>query len=72
MSDKPQRTFKDVNIEYQKTCFKAGQLQYQIFALSKDLDAVNDVLRDLNIEGATLQAKEAEAAKAEKETKSNG
>lgn len=61
--EKKARTMLDVNKDYQMGCIKAGQLQYQIVTLQKDLDILNSTLRDLNFEGAHLQAVSAEAEK---------
>jgi len=62
-TEKKQRTLQDVNKDYQMGCLKAGQMQYQIVTLQKDLDLLNATLRDLNFEGAHLQSVTAEAAK---------
>jgi len=53
-----ERTLEDVKKEYGDGCVKAGHLQYQIFTLSKDLEVLNNVLRDLNLEAAKLQNEE--------------
>jgi hypothetical protein len=45
-----QRTQQEITVDYQKHVMKAGSIQYQIHALQKDLDLVNDQLRDLNVE----------------------
>jgi predicted nucleic acid-binding Zn-ribbon protein len=60
---KPARTMADVQQEYQNLCAKAGQAQYQIAILSKDLEMLNDALRDLNVEAATIQMQQSQAAK---------
>jgi len=64
MSEKKTRTVAEIQQEYQGLCFKAGHLQYQISALSKDLELLNSTMRDLNFEAASVQAKESEASKA--------
>lgn len=56
--NKPVRTLDEVKQEYANTCVQAGNLQYQIHALSKDLALVNDTMRELNLEAAKLQAAE--------------
>ena len=58
------RGIPEIQQEYQQNCLKAGHLQYQIRALQKDLDFVNDLLLDLNLEAATLKSKEEAEAKA--------
>lgn len=61
------RSMEEIQKEYSQICFKAGQLQYQIHALNKDLEVVNSTLRDLNFEAAKVNAetKAAEEKKAE-------
>lgn len=68
------RTVPEIQQEYTSECTRAGHLQYQIVTLSKDLDMLNDHLRDLNLEAAAAQAKaNAESsAPAEKGESSNG
>lgn len=61
-SEKKVRTVPEIQNEYQGLCLRAGHLNYQIYALSKDLDMVQNSLRDLNIEAATAQAAEKAAA----------
>jgi hypothetical protein len=61
MPEKKDRSVAEIQQEYQQLCFKAGHLQYQIDALSKDLAVLNGTMRDLNFEAAGAQAKEAEA-----------
>jgi hypothetical protein len=51
------RTVEDIQQEYQQGCLRAAHLQYQISALSKDLDILNSSLRDLNLEANDLKAK---------------
>lgn len=53
------RTLDDIRAEYQNLCSKAGHLQYQIHALSDDLELTNKALRDLNLEAAALPKEEA-------------
>lgn len=62
------RGIQDIQGEYQALCAKAGHLQYQLYTFQKDLNLVNDTLRDLNVEASKMhqeeQAKKAEEAKA--------
>lgn len=60
MSEK--RTVEQLSGEYAQLCQKAGHLNYQIHAISKDLELVNEQLRELNLEAATLQASEKAAS----------
>lgn len=62
MSDKPKRTVEEIQKQYEQGCFRAGHLAYQIFALSKDLEALNGTLRDLNLEAAAASQAEKDAA----------
>ncbi len=68
-----EKTYQDLQMEYTALCNKAGHLQYQIYGYQKDLDLINNELRELNFKAAAVQAKEqqksAEAAleKAKKE-----
>jgi hypothetical protein len=59
------RTYDEVSQEYQQGCLRAGHLQYQISALSKDLDILNESLRNLNLEANDIKVKSAPAATAE-------
>lgn len=67
----PVRTLDDVRNEYNQLAFRAGNLQYTIHAAEKDLDMLNESMRNLNFEAAKLQneaasesAKKAEEAAA--------
>jgi hypothetical protein len=63
VAEKKPRTLQDVQVDYQNGCLKAGQMQYQIAVLSKDLEMLNSVIKDLNFEAAQLQQINAAAAK---------
>lgn len=52
------RTIETIHKEYSELCAKAGHLNYQIYTLSKDLELVNQQLRDLNLEASALSAAE--------------
>jgi hypothetical protein len=58
------RPISDIHAEYSNLCAKAGHIQYQIYNNNKDLEIINQQLRDINLEAAKLQAEE-DAAKAE-------
>jgi hypothetical protein len=62
---KKERTMEEIQKEYGAICASTGQLQYQAFIISKDLELLNSKLRDLNIEAAGV-AKKAQEASAEK------
>ncbi len=68
---KPARTVEAIQNEYTQLCVRAGHTQYQIAQLQKDLELMNRSLRDLNLEAATVQAKNlaADAAKKAEEAK---
>lgn len=68
MSEKAPRTRQDIQNEYTQLCAKAGNLQYQIYAHTKDLEVINTQQRELNFEAAKLAA--AEAAEKEAALKS--
>lgn len=61
---KKPRTVDDIRLEYQTLCTKAGHIQYQLFTLENDLKIMNDQMRNLNVEAATLSAKEEEKSNA--------
>ncbi len=54
----PKKTVEDLQKEFGNLVFKAGQLQYQIYALSKDLTLINEEARDLNLKAAAIAAEE--------------
>lgn len=62
---KAPRPLDEIHKEYTNACFKAGNLQYQISALSKDLALLNDTMRELNFEAAAVKAAEKQPAAAE-------
>lgn len=65
---KSPRKFPEIQAEYQSVAAKAGHVQYQVFTLKKDLELLNQTLRDLNFEAAAAQKEAAdEAAKAAQE-----
>lgn len=53
---KQQRQLEDIQKDYQRGALKAGHIQYQISAFQKDLDVLNNTLRDLNFEAAAANA----------------
>ena len=54
-----ERSVDMIRNEYANLCAKAGHIAYSIFTLENDLKALNETMRDLNIEAAQRQAKEA-------------
>lgn len=66
---KPSRSSQDVQQEYARLCSQAGHLQYQIAVFDKDLEVLNNTLRELNFEYAAAQRRESEAAKSAEEPK---
>lgn len=60
MSDK-KRSIAEIQQDYQSACLKAGHLQYQVFVYSKDLEMVNEQLREFNLEAAAVKAEEEKA-----------
>lgn len=67
---KKKRTVEELQQEYANLCARAGHLQYQVYTLSKDLEIVNQTMRDLNFEAAAAKQAE-EAAKKESENASS-
>lgn len=63
-NEKKTRSVAEIQAEYQGLCTRAGHFQYQIFNFTKDLELVNQKLRDLNFEAAAAHQAEQEAAKA--------
>jgi len=54
------RGIPEIQQEFTNLCAKAGHLQYQVFTYSRDLETLNNQMRDLNFEAAALNAKEAQ------------
>lgn len=54
------RTIEDIQKEYSVLAARSGQLQYQVFTLKKDLELLNNQMRDLNFEAAAIKGKEAQ------------
>lgn len=57
--EKKVRSMEEIQREYTDLCVKAGNLQYQIKVLSKDLDIINETMKDLNLEAGAVKAAEA-------------
>lgn len=55
-------TVDSLQQEYNKQCGQAGHLGYQVFALKIELGKVYESLKTINLEGAAIKAKEAEAS----------
>ena len=56
------REFAEIQKEYMDLRGRAGELQYQIFVLNKDLASTNDALVGLNHEAAARQKLDKDAA----------
>ena len=66
MSDKKEpRALEAISQEYQQLCYKVGQNQYQIYVLKKDIEMMNEQIRNLNFEAAASQKAAAEKKVAE-------
>ncbi len=63
------RDLKTIQTEFAALCQRAGHCQYEIHARQKDLEVINNQLRDLNFEAAKVKEAEAKAAEAAKENK---
>lgn len=64
MEESKERTIEEIQKEYSLVCAEAGQAQYQLFILQKDLEIKNDRLRKLNLEAAAVSAKKKESENA--------
>lgn len=75
MEEKKHREVSQIQLEYQQLCVRAGDIQYRVQALKKDLELVNSNLRDLNLEAAAAHGAQQKAASKPEEVKqeqSNG
>jgi hypothetical protein len=69
-NEKKPRSVSEIQGEYASLCTRAGDLQYRIFTFTKDLELLNQTLKDLNFEAAASRAAEVKAkAKADEEAK---
>lgn len=66
---KAPRALPEIQADYQRLCSQSGQLQYQVYAIKRDLDVINEQIRDLNFEGAAAQQALAKAQKEAEEVK---
>jgi septal ring factor EnvC (AmiA/AmiB activator) len=62
------RTLQDIQSEFSALCTRAGHLTYQAFTFQKDVDLLNNRMRELNFEAAALQG----AKVGEKQADANG
>jgi hypothetical protein len=46
------RKLEEIQHEYAQNCQKTGELQYQVFALNKEINRLNDIQASLNYEAA--------------------
>jgi uncharacterized coiled-coil protein SlyX len=58
MPETQKRTVEQVHQEYSQVCAQAGHAQYQVFVHTKDLELLNNKLRDLNNEADKLRAEQ--------------
>lgn len=63
--EEQKKTMEDLQKEYTRLVCRAGELQYDIANKSKDLQALNESIKAVNLEAARLSRQEA-AAEAEK------
>lgn len=57
------RTLEDIKKEFGSLFFQAGQKQYEIAVLKKDLAVINGQLQELNFEAIKLQDEESKGNK---------
>lgn len=62
---KKEKTIQELHQEYSRLCANAGQVQYQISALSDDLRLINEQLKDINLEAAAKAKTDSEKKEAE-------
>ncbi len=66
----PVRTLQQIQQEFTALCTKAGHLEYQRTTLKKDVDLMQEQMRNLNFEAAALQgAEQAQRAKEQQQEK---
>lgn len=53
----PPKSLEDLGTDYRRLCMKAGDLQYKVYLAQRDLDQVNEQLREIGFEA--LRAKQA-------------
>lgn len=58
------RTVEAIHQDYSRLCAQAGHVQYEIDVKKKDLELLNEQLRTLNLEAASLAAKDKEKSNA--------
>lgn len=68
----PPRTLPEITASYQELCTRAGQTQYQLFVLNKELESFNGQLLRLNQEGAKRNQLDQQAAKQEEPKPTEG
>lgn len=61
------RELVEIEKEFNQRCFQAGQLQYQVNILTKELSRVNSRLEEVSNEGAARKQLDAVAAAAKPE-----
>lgn len=61
--EKKVRTMDDIQKEYTQLAAKAGHVHFQVTGLSQDLELISKAMKDLNLEAAALQQKEAATIK---------
>lgn len=74
--EKKKKTPLEIQQEYTVLAARAGDLQYKVSRLTRDLNTLNDQIESLNFEFVTAQKAEAEKAKQtvpqQAETPANG
>jgi hypothetical protein len=65
MSEKKNRSLADIHAEYSNVCAKAGHVQYGLYIAQKDLELLNQQLKDLNFEAVAASKAGADAKAAE-------
>lgn len=64
-TEKSSRSVAEIQQEFTAICARAGHLEYQVFTYRKDLEILNNQMRELNFEAAAVQAQELKAKQEE-------
>ena len=66
MSESIKRSTKELKAEYANLALQAGNLQYEISCKERDLETLNNTMRELNFEFISASESEAKQAAEEK------
>jgi len=69
---KEPRKFEEIKAQYEQLRARSGDVQYQIYALTKDLEKLNEAMVSVNYEAAARQKLDSEAAEKAKKEEDKG